>query len=67
MSKKDRTIKRLSCCCCGASHYGRQFHNQDTGFGLCETCVNWIKERGTYTPEEFNRTYGIEGVNYKLA
>lgn len=63
----DKSIKRLLCCCCGAAHYGRQFHNQDTGHGLCDSCVTWIQGRNTYTPEEFKRTYGEPGINYQLS
>lgn len=55
-------IRSLSCCCCGGSTQGRQFHNQDTGYGLGACCVEHVKPR----VEDMARTYGIEGVHYKL-
>lgn len=58
--------KRKTCACCGGDA-GRfvQWPNQDAGYGLCRPCVEWIQRRGTHTPEEFERTYGREGVHYE--
>jgi hypothetical protein len=55
--------RKLRCACCGydAGTF-QQFHNQDTGFGLCGSCATWISERGM-SEEELNRTYGKEGVH----
>ena len=62
--------RQLTCCCCGESA-GRwkQWHNRDTGYGLCKRCAEWIKQHRPFghepiTPEEFERTYGVEGVNW---
>lgn len=57
-------IRTLYCACCGSVTRGQQFHNQDSGYGLCPSCVTWIKSRNTYADEEFTRIYGVEGVNY---
>lgn len=59
--------RQLTCTCCGSSA-GRwlQHWNQDTGYGLCAGCRDWIWERdhnGT-TRAEFERTYGKPGVNF---
>lgn len=35
-----KPIKTLRCCCCGGYSEGRQFHNQDTGYGLGACCVD---------------------------
>lgn len=67
-SKKDVTshpdlakpLQTLSCCCCGGYFTGRQFHNQDTGFGLGPCCLDYVKPR----VEDIERIYGVFGVHY---
>lgn len=65
--KADK-IRRMSCCCCGSATLGRQWWNQDTGYGLCADCPDWIQTRagGKYAmdPQEFERTYGKRGYHY---
>ena len=51
-----------------AGHFA-QWHNRDTGYGICRRCVDWIKNRRPFghdpiTPDEFHRNYGVEGVHY---
>jgi len=53
-------LVRLNCCCCGGVTRGRQFFNQDTGYGLGTCCVEFVKPR----VQDMARTYGIEGVHY---
>ena len=55
-------IRSLTCCCCGGVTQGRQFQNQDNGFGLGACCVAYVKPR----VEDLARTYGIDGVHYNL-
>ena|SRR6478609_934449 len=61
--------RQLKCSVC-AEDAGRwvQFHNQDTGWGICRKCVDWIKSPARakhYEGDEaFNRCYGLPGVNY---
>lgn len=60
---------RMQCACCG-SDAGRwkQWFNQDSGYGVCARCVDWIMDRERRTPmgpAEFRRTYGVPGVNYE--
>ena len=55
-------IRSLTCCCCGGSTQGRQFHNQDTGHGLGACCVPYV----TPSVEDMARTYGIDGVHFNL-
>ncbi len=59
-------VRTLTCSCCGATCRGRQWHNRDTGYGLCSDCVVWIRQRGKETPEEFTRCYGTEGVHFNV-
>lgn len=62
------SVSRLLCCCCGASTRGRQWWNQDTGYGLCAECGDWIPSRPGHqmTPEDMERTYGTRGVHYAI-
>ena len=55
-------VRRLLCCCCGAEFKGRQFANQDTGWGLGDCCV----ERVSAHVEDMERTYGISGIHYNV-
>ena len=59
--------RQLTCACCGGDA-GRfqQFFNQDTGYGVCSSCVTWIKGRGM-NQAEFERIYGKPGINYEAA
>lgn len=57
-------IFSLTCCCCGTSTTGRQWHNRDTGYGLCQRCI----ERCTHGEphDEIVRRYGLRGIHYDL-
>lgn len=55
-------IVHLTCACCGACTHGRQWHNQDTGFGLCPECAD--RYEGKTPGEEFARNYGLRGTHY---
>lgn len=57
--------RSLFCACCGGWTKGRQWPNQDTGYGLCVSCVEWKEKRGT-DAEEIRRNYGIRGVHFDI-
>jgi hypothetical protein len=59
------TIRRMTCAVCG-SDAGRwaQWHNRDTGFGLCLRCVGWLRNDRKMPAEELRRLYGVAGVNF---
>jgi NAD-dependent SIR2 family protein deacetylase len=57
-------IKTLTCSCCGALTQGRQWHNRDTGYGVCERCATSIGEK--QTPVEMLSNYGEKGFHYAL-
>lgn len=58
------TKRSLECCCCGGgAGKWKQHFNRDTGYGVCASCVKWMKERGT-SDAEIAENYGKEGVNW---
>ena len=57
-------IKNLECCCCSGPARGRQWFNQDTGYGLCPKCATWIRTRET--AETMRSYYGIAGIHYEV-
>lgn len=63
----NNKTRRLICCVCGedAGHY-EQHWNRDTGFGVCRTCVDYVRSRGE-TEQAILSLYGREGVNYAPA
>ena len=62
---QDQPIRNLTCCVCGEGTRGRQWHNRDTGFGVCKKCVEWVKSRGE-TDANVHSYYGVEGVHYNI-
>lgn len=58
------TPRRMLCSCCGAETIGRQWHNRDTGWGLCVDCIDRC-HRGE-TEESFSRLYGERGVHFDI-
>lgn len=56
--------RSMECCCCGG-YAGRwnQHWNRDTGYGVCPSCVEWMKAKGT-SDAEIADLYGKEGVNW---
>ena len=60
--KRPEKPKPKLCACCGARTAPlKQWHNQDTGYALCASCVDWIALRET--PEYIQQTYGVRGVH----
>jgi len=68
-AEQDRgaPVRRLLCCCCGMSTRGRQWHDRDTGYGVCMPCIDWAKARGNTSPDELLNYYGAEGIHYGAA
>jgi len=58
------TVHSMTCCVCG-NGAGRweQHWNRDTGYGVCFSCVEWVRSRGE-TEAEIADLYGKEGVNW---
>ena len=66
MSTNPDKTRRLECCCCGEDA-GRwvQWHNRDTGYGMCRRCIDRFGPR--MGADEIRSNYGVEGVNYAPA
>ena len=54
----------LTCCCCGNGTHGRQWHDRDTGYGLCTDCIGYcdadvpVGETAPY--------YGVRGYHFDI-
>ena len=58
--------QHMNCAVCGAyAGLFQQWHNRDTGYGVCKDCVTWLTEKRNVGPEELKQNYGIAGVNYE--
>ena len=62
--KSGQQCRRLYCCVCGGYAGSWQQHwNRDTGYGVCVSCVAWVRGRGM--PEaEIISLYGDQNVNW---
>lgn len=59
-----RRPRFLRCACCGGLAVGRQWFNQDTGYGLCASCADFIEAKEG--AEQLERSYGKRGVHYAI-
>ena len=57
-------IRSLECCCCGSATKGRQWHNRDTGYGLCVACAEWMIAEKRDNPKELA---GERGVHWDVS
>jgi hypothetical protein len=71
--------RRLTCTCCGALTWGRQWHNLRTGYGLCDDCIGkpWILRTMdlalssdemdlALSSDEMERCFGRRRIHYGL-
>ena len=57
-------LQRMICSCCGAETSAKeQWFNRDTGFGMCVSCIKWIRGRGM-PEDEIKSLYGVEGTHW---
>jgi len=64
-SERNRPIKWMQCTCCGESYRGRQWWNQDCGYGLGDYCVEYCgadTALGAYSDR-----YGVSGIHFLIA
>lgn len=68
----SKPIRTLRCCCCDERTRGRQWHNRDTGHGVCAACVKYMRDahaldsRRGEDEHSVCRLFGIEGVHWGL-
>lgn len=55
-------MKRLTCCCCGETAWGKQWWNRDKGYSLCVRCAD--EQEKTESPETMKSYYGTRGKHY---
>ena len=71
LARPDKPIRTLRCTCCSESFRGRQFHNQDTGFGMGPCCAARVLAHKPFGHEamslaEFEHTYGLRGYHFDV-
>jgi len=64
-NERKKPIKWLSCTCCGESLQGRDWWNQEPGYGLCDDCVELCC--GDITNGAESSTHGVAGVHFRIA
>ena len=57
-------IHTMHCACCGDITKGRQWFNQDRGYGLCARCAKWIE--GRHGRDYVEDAYGKFGIHHSL-
>lgn len=63
-SERARPIKWMTCTCCGEGYEGRQWWNQDTGYGAGDCCANLLIE--DQTPGVESECYGVSGIHFLI-
>lgn len=63
-SERAKKVKRMTCTCCGQSYRGRQWWNQDCGYGLGDCCVSFC---GVDPAAGENDSYGVPGIHFLIS
>lgn len=61
-AERKKPIKWMECSCCGDGYSGRQWWNQDVGYGVCNNCVTDVGESSRVGAVSNN--FGITGVHF---
>lgn len=61
--ERAKPIKWMECTCCGRFYYGRQWWNQDHGYGLGDCCVRYCGVDPAAGP---NPCYGVPGIHFLI-
>lgn len=69
--EKSKPIRDLGCNCCGNAMRGRQWWNRDTGYGMCDECIVYVRThrpfgRDPMSEAESLECYGIDGVHFNI-
>ncbi len=63
-TERSQPIKWLSCTCCGESYQGRNWWNQEPGYGLGDCCVKFCG--ASTTPGAVSDCYGVTGIHFLI-
>lgn len=63
-SERRRPIKWMECTCCGESYQGRQWFNQEPGYGLGDCCLDL--HNADPTPGAESECYGVAGIHFLI-
>jgi hypothetical protein len=63
-SERKRPIKWMTCTCCGNDYQGRQWWNQDHGYGLGDCCVEFC---GVRPDGGESGSYGVPGIHFLIS
>ena len=64
-ARRQNMKQHLTCCCCGdGAGQWQQWHNRDSGYGMCAKCIAWLRRENRASEEEIKNLYGVEGVNW---
>ena len=62
-SERKKRVRWMTCACCGQTYRGRQWWNQDCGYGLGDCCVTRCNV-DSHGVEDF--TYGVPGIHFLI-
>lgn len=62
--ERERPIKWMQCTCCGEGYQGRQWWNQDSGYGLGDCCVKYC---GVNPNGGESECYGVPGIHFLIS
>jgi len=62
-SERAKPVKRMSCTCCGESYLGRQWWNQDCGYGLGDCCVETCRVDRNAGESD---SYGVPEIHFLI-
>ena len=63
-TERAKPIKDMTCTCCGEWMRGRNWWNQEPGYGLCDDCVDLCC--GPIEDGQESQTYGVAGVHFRI-
>ena len=63
-TERRRPIKWMTCTCCGEGYQGRQWWNQDCGYGAGDCCVSRLIDDPT--PGVESQCYGVAGIHFLI-
>jgi len=63
-SERRKPIKWMTCTCCGESYQGRDWWDQEPGYGLGDCCVQYCQANPT--PGAESECYGVAGIHFLI-